>query len=55
MKASTLTNLSFFEEESKGLESLRKTGTIGVPRVLGIGTDEARITTTMPHSRFSVP
>ena len=42
MKTNTLTNLSFFEAEAKGLEALRKTGAIGVPRVLGIGTDEAQ-------------
>lgn len=42
MKTNTLTNLSFFEAEAKGLEALRKTGAIGVPKVLGIGIDEAQ-------------
>lgn len=42
MKCNTLTNLSFFEAEAKGLEALRKIGTIGVPKVLGIGTDETQ-------------
>lgn len=42
MKTNALTNLSFFEAEAKGLEALRKTGAIGVPRMLGIGTDEAQ-------------
>ena len=38
MKSNTLKNLPFFEAESKGLEALRQTDTIGVPKVLGIGT-----------------
>ena len=40
MKSNTLKNLSFFEAEAKGLEALRKTETIGVPNVLGLGTDQ---------------
>ena len=39
MKCNTLKNLPFFEAEAKGLEALQKTGTIGVPKVLGIGAD----------------
>lgn len=42
MKCNALKNLSFFEAEAKGLEALRKTGTIGVPKALGIGTDESQ-------------
>ena len=40
MKCNTLKNLSFFEAEAKGLEALRKTGTIGVPKAMAIGTDK---------------
>ena len=40
MKSNTLKNLPFFEAEAKGLEALRQTNTIGVPEVLGIGTDQ---------------
>ena len=39
MKSNTPKNLSFFEAEAKGLEALRQTGTIGVPKVLGMGAD----------------
>lgn len=39
IKCNTLKNLPFFEAESKGLTALQKTGTIGVPKVLGIGAD----------------
>ena len=39
LKSNTLKNLSFFKAEAKGLEALRQTGTIGVPKVLGMGTD----------------
>ena len=39
MKCNTLKNLPFFEAEAKGMEALQKTGTIGVPKVLGIGAD----------------
>ncbi|MCH5266103.1 MAG: fructosamine kinase family protein [Lachnospiraceae bacterium] len=42
MKCNTLANLSFFEAEAKGLEALRQTGTIGVPKALGLGTDKAQ-------------
>lgn len=42
MKCNTMKNLSFFEAEAKGLEALRKAGTIGVPRALGLGTDKAQ-------------
>ena len=40
MKSNTLKNLPFFEAEAKGLEALRQTKAIGVPQVLGIGTDQ---------------
>ena len=40
MKSNTLKNLPFFEAEAKGLEALRQTNAIGVPQVLGIGTDQ---------------
>ena len=40
MKSNTLKNLPFFEAEAKGLEALRQTKTIGVPKTLGIGTDQ---------------
>ena len=39
MKCNTLKNMPFFEAEAKGLEALQKAGTIGVPKVLGIGAD----------------
>ena len=39
MKCNTLKKLPFFEAEAKGLEALHKTGTIGVPKMLGIGAD----------------
>ena len=42
MKANALANLPFFEAEANGLEALRRTGAIGVPRALAIGMDEAR-------------
>ena len=42
MKCNTPANLSFFEAEAKGLDALRQTGTIGVPKVLGIGTDHTQ-------------
>ncbi len=42
MKCNTAKNLSFFEAEAKGLEALRGTKTIGVPRVLGFGTEKGR-------------
>ena len=40
MKSNTPKNLPFFEAEAKGLEALRQTDAIGVPQVLGIGTDQ---------------
>ena len=40
LKSNKLKNLPFFEAEANGLEALRQTGTIGVPKVLGIGTDK---------------
>ena len=42
MKCNTLKNYSFFEAEAKGLEALRETGTIGIPRVLAIGADKKK-------------
>ena len=42
MKANAPGNRSFFGAEAQGLEALRRTGTIGVPRALAIGTDEAQ-------------
>lgn len=41
MKSNAPKNLSFFEAESKGLEALRQTDAIGVPKVLGFGTDKS--------------
>ena len=40
MKSNIYKNLSFFEAEAKGLHALQGAGTIGVPKVLGIGTDK---------------
>ena len=42
MKCNSLKNLSFFEAEAKGLEALRNTKTIGVPKALAMGTDKAQ-------------
>ena len=42
MKCNTLKNLPFFEAEAKGLEALRRTNAIGVPRALAIGTDKTQ-------------
>lgn len=42
MKCNALNNLSFFEAEAKGLEALRETGTVGVPKALGIGCDDSK-------------
>ena len=42
MKCNSLKNLSFFEAEAKGLEALRNTETIGVPKALAMGTDKAQ-------------
>lgn len=41
MKCNSLSNLSFFEAEIKGLEALSRTKTIGVPKPYGIGTDSS--------------
>lgn len=41
MKSNTQKNLPFFKAEASGLEALRQTGAIGVPKVLGIGTDRS--------------
>ena len=40
MKSNTPGNLAFFEAECDGLEALRQTGAIGVPKVLGIGANQ---------------
>lgn len=40
MKCNRIANLSFFEAEAAGLEALGKIGTIGVPKALGLGTDQ---------------
>lgn len=40
MKSNSVKNLPFFETEAAGLEALRQTAAIGVPQVLGIGTDQ---------------
>lgn len=40
MKTNAKDNLPFFRTEAAGLDALRKTGAIGVPQVLGIGTQE---------------
>lgn len=42
MKCNSPKNLSFFEAEAKGLDALRKTETIGVPKALAMGTDKAQ-------------
>lgn len=42
MKCNAIKNLSFFEAEAKGLEALRQTETIGVPKALALGTDKAQ-------------
>lgn len=44
MKCNSMSNLSFFEAEIKGLEALGKTETIGVPKAFGIGTDSSQRT-----------
>lgn len=44
MKSNTLKNRQFFEAEAKGLEALRQTGSIGVPKVLALGADKAQNT-----------
>ena len=40
MKCNSIKNLSFFEAEAIGLEALRKSDVIGVPKTLAIGTDK---------------
>ena len=40
MKCNALKNFPFFEAEVRGLEALRKTNVIGVPKVLGFGIDK---------------
>ena len=42
MKCNSIRNLSFFEAEAKGLDALRKTEAIGVPKALAIGTDKTQ-------------
>ena len=42
MKCNAIKNLSFFEAEAKGLEALRGTETIGVPKALAMGTDKTQ-------------
>ena len=42
MKCNRVKNLSFFRAEVKGLEALRGTGAIGVPKPLAAGTDTRR-------------
>ena len=42
MKCNAIKNLSFFEAEAKGLEALRNSNTIGVPKPLALGTDKAQ-------------
>ena len=41
MKSNALKNLPLFEAEARGLTALRQAGAIGVPKILGIGTDQA--------------
>ena len=40
MKCSSVRNLPFVTAEAQGLEALRGTGTIGVPKPLAFGTDQ---------------
>ena len=42
MKTNSLKNASFFTAEAAGLMALASTKAIGLPRILGTGTDEAR-------------
>lgn len=42
VKTNTRKNLRFFLTEARGLRALGASGKIGVPKILGIGTDEAR-------------
>ena len=40
MKTNAVNSLANFRAEAAGLEEIRKTGAIGVPKVLGLGTDQ---------------
>ena len=40
VKTNSFENVAFFETETKSLETMSKTNTIGVPKVLGFGTDK---------------
>lgn len=40
VKTNHIRNLNFFQTEMQGLLVLRSTGEIGVPKPLGIGTDQ---------------
>ena len=42
MKTNQINNYRFFETEARGLEALRSACAIGVPQLLGIGTDRQR-------------
>lgn len=42
VKTNSIRNFSFFRKESRGLLALREAGKIGVPQVLGLGTDTER-------------
>ena len=42
VKTNTRKNLKFFLTEARGLRALGSSGEVGVPKILGAGTDEAR-------------
>lgn len=42
VKTNSIRNLVFFRTEARGLRALGASGKIGVPKILGTGTDEAR-------------
>lgn len=42
VKANSMDRVNFFLTEQTGLEALRSTGKIGVPKILGLGTDHRR-------------
>ena len=42
MKCNTVRNLPFFTAEIQGLTALRRTGAIGVPNALAVGTDQTQ-------------
>lgn len=42
VKTNSIGNAGFFRAEANGLEALRETGTIGIPQILGMGTDKQR-------------